>query len=82
MVAGISAYKKTTEIVYKQDELPTKELEAQLDSKPVLQLNAIYGTPKPKPTLPYGVHNVNDYYIVGYGDEYEIGRAHVWTPVT
>ena len=48
VVAGVTAYKETTQIVYKQDELPTKELEKQLEGKPVLQLSATYGTPKPK----------------------------------
>jgi hypothetical protein len=50
VTAGVSAfadYKKTTEVTV-QDELPTKELETQLESKPVLQLQAIYGTPKPR----------------------------------
>ena len=73
VVAGVTAYKETTQIVYKQDELPTKELEKQLEGKPVLQLSATYGTPKPKPTLPYGVHNFNGYLVVGYGDEYVEG---------
>ena len=71
VVAGVTAYKETTQIVYKQDELPTKELEKQLEGKPVLQLNAIYGTPKPP--KPYGLYNVNNYYVVGYGDEYVEG---------
>ena len=49
VVAGVTAYKKTTEIVYKQDELPTKELESQLEGKPVLQLMATYGEIVPAP---------------------------------
>ena len=70
---GVKGYQEVTErIVYKQDEIPTKELEAQLEGKPVLQLNATYGTPKPKPTG-YGVHNVNGYYVMGYADEYVEG---------
>lgn len=69
---GVKGYQEVTErIVYKEDELPTAELEKQLEGKPVLQLNATYGTPKPP--KPYGVHMVNNYYIVGYGDEYVEG---------
>ena len=48
----------------KQDELPTKELEAQLEKKPVLQLSATYGKLKPQPP--------NSFYIVGY-EEYVEG---------
>ena len=69
---GVKGYQEVTErIVYKEDELPTAELEKQLEGKPVLQLNATYGTPKPP--KPYGVHMVNNYYVVGYGDEYVEG---------
>ena len=65
-VAGVAGYKEVKErIVYKQDELPTAELEKQLEGKPVLQLNATYGTPKPR--------NPNSFYIVGYGDDYVEG---------
>jgi hypothetical protein len=49
VAAGASAlaeYKKTTEVTV-QDELPNKELEAQLERKSVLKLQAAYGTPKP-----------------------------------
>ena len=70
-VAGYKAATAVPAVVYKQDELPTKELEKQLEGKPVLQLNATYGTPKPP--KPYGVHMVNNYYVVGYGDEYVEG---------
>jgi hypothetical protein len=60
---GAQAYAETKErIVFKQDELPTKELEAILETKPVLQLQAVYGTPKPRDT--------NTFYIQGSGDEY------------
>ena len=53
---GVQGYKEVTErIVYKEDELPTKELEAQLDGKPVLHLMATYGTPKPKSHSPYSL---------------------------
>ncbi len=66
LLAGIEGYKQAKErIVYKQDELPTKELEKQLEGKPVLQLQATYGTPKPR--------NNNSFYLVGYGEEYVEG---------
>mgnify|MGYP003334825130 CR=1 FL=1 len=48
-------------------------MQIEFEKRPVLQLNATYGTPKPKPTVPYGVHNVNGYYVMGYGDEYVEG---------
>jgi len=67
VVAGVSAYNEVKErIVYKQDELPTKELEKQLEAKPVLQLTATYGTPKP-------VQSWSQYNFVGYGVEYVEG---------
>lgn len=65
VAAGAMAYKKTTEIVYKQDEFPSEELEKQLDNKPVLSLQATYGTPKPRDN--------NQYIVIGYGDEYVEG---------
>ena len=50
---GVKGYQEVTErIVYKNDELPTKELESQLEGKNMLRLMATYGTPKPKPTGP------------------------------
>ena len=65
VAVGVAGYKEAKErIVYKQDELPTKELEAQLEKKPVLQLNVTYGTPKPHPP--------NSFYLVGY-EEYVEG---------
>lgn len=65
--AGVTAYKEVTErIVYKEDELPTKELQAQLEKKPVLQLQAVYGTPKQ-------VQSWSQYNVVGWGEEYEEG---------
>jgi len=67
--AGVKGYQEAKErIVYKQDELPTKELEALLEKKPVLQLQAVYGTPKPKPA-----YSMNQYMITGWGDEYVEG---------
>ena len=68
VVTGVAAYKEVKErIVYKQDELPTKELEAQLEKKPVLQLSVTYGTPKPPTYVP------GQYYFVGVGEEYVEG---------
>ena len=65
VVAGVSAYNEVKErVVYKQDELPTKELEKQLEAKPVLQLTATYGTPKP-------VQSWSQYNFVGYNEYVE-----------
>lgn len=69
-LAGAEGYKQAKEkIVYKQDELPTKELEAQLEGKPVLQLQATYGEKMPPPTY-YGT---NMYVISGIGPNYKPG---------
>lgn len=66
LAVGVEGYKQVKErIVYKQDELPTAELEKQLEGKPVLQLQATYGTPKPR--------NPNSFYLIGYGEEYVEG---------
>jgi len=67
---GVKGYQEVKErIVYKEDELPTAELEKQLEGKPVLQLQAVYGTPKPKPA-----YSMNQYYMVqGWGDDYVEG---------
>jgi hypothetical protein len=62
---GVEGYQQATKIIYKQDELPTKELEALLEKKPVLQLNATYGTPKPR--------NPNSFYVIGFGEDYVEG---------
>lgn len=44
VAVGIAGYKQAKEkIIYKQDEIPTAELEKQLEGKPVLQLSATYG---------------------------------------
>lgn len=71
VATGVAAYKETTQIVYNQDEIPSAELEKQLEGKPSIQLMATYGTPKPKPS--YGTYNVNNYYVVGWGDDYVEG---------
>ena len=68
VVTGVAAYKEVKErIVYKQDEIPTKELEAQLEKKPVLQLSVTYGTPKPPTYVP------GQYHFVGVGEDYVEG---------
>ena len=70
VVAGISAYNEVKEkIVYKQDELPTKELEAQLENKPVLQLQATYGEEVP----PSRIYGTNAMYIINTGPIYKPG---------
>ena len=69
-LAGAEGYKQAKEkIVYKQDELPTKELEALLEKKPVLQLTATYGEELP----PAKVYGTDSMYIVGYGPNYKPG---------
>ena len=63
VAVGIEGYKQAKErIVYKQDEIPSAELEQQLEGKPVLQLAATYGKPKYR----------NSFYLVGMED-YEEG---------
>lgn len=61
---GAKAYAEVKErIVYKEDELPTKDLEKQLEGKPVLQIQTTYGTPKLK----------DPNKISFYGDDYVDG---------
>ncbi len=68
-LAGVEGYRQAKEkIVYKQDELPTKELEAQLNTKPVLQLSATYGEELP-PQKYYGTN----YIITGLDPNYKPG---------
>lgn len=68
-LAGVAGYKEAKErIVYKQDELPTKELEEQLNTKPVLQLTATYGEEVPPAKL-YGTNM----YVIGLGPRYKPG---------
>jgi hypothetical protein len=70
VAAGVEGYKKAKEVVvYKQDELPTKELEEQLNTKPVLQLSATYGEEVP-PSKIYGTNNM---YILNTGPVYKPG---------
>lgn len=68
-LASVAGYKEVKErIVYKQDELPTKELEAQLEGKPVLQLRATYGEELPPQTY-YGTNM----YVISSGPRYKEG---------
>jgi hypothetical protein len=67
---GVQGYQAAKErIVYKQDELPTKELEAQLNKKPMLQLTATYGEEMP----PQKYLGTNMYVISGIGPNYKPG---------
>jgi hypothetical protein len=68
LAVGVEGYRQVKErIVYKQDELPTTELEKQLEGKPVLQLQATYGEELP----PEKVYATDNMYIVGYGPNYK-----------
>ena len=68
-LAGVAGYKEVQErIVYKQDEIPTSELEKQLDKQLVLQLAATYGEELPPPKI-YGT----EYVITGFGHNYKPG---------
>jgi hypothetical protein len=68
-LAGVAGYKEAKErIVYKQDELPTKELEEQLNTKPVLQLSATYGEEMP-PQQYYGTNM----YVISSEPRYKEG---------
>lgn len=70
LAVGVEGYKQVKErIVYKQDELPTAELEKQLEGKPVLQLNATYGEEIP----PAQFYGTNAYYILSTGPNYKPG---------
>lgn len=70
LAVGVEGYKQVKErIVYKQDELPTAELEKQLEGKPVLQLNATYGEEMPPATY-YGT---NSMYVFNTGPTYKPG---------
>ena len=68
VATGVEAYKETTKVVYRGDEFPTQELEKQLEAKPVLKLQATYGTPKPKPA-----YSMSQYYVTGWGEDYVEG---------
>jgi hypothetical protein len=70
-LAGVAGYEQAKErIVYKQDELPTAELEKQLEGKPVLQLMATYGEELPPPTYSYNGH---PYLVFHSGPQYKEG---------
>lgn len=61
VAVGIEGYKQAKErIVYKQDEIPTPELEKQLEKKQVLQMNATYGTIKPN-NSPWVIQGYEEY---------------------
>ena len=69
VTVGIAGYKAAKErIVYKQDELPTAELEKQLEGKPVLQLGATYGEEIPPPKF-VGTNT----YVYSIGPTYKPG---------
>lgn len=69
-LAGVAGYKAAKEtIIYKQDEIPTKELEEQIDKKPVLYMTATYGEEMPPPKL-YGTQNL---YAISFGPTYKPG---------
>jgi hypothetical protein len=69
LAVGVEGYKQVKErIVYKQDELPTAELEKQLEGKPVLQLQATYGEELPPQQSTYG-----NYYVISAGPNYKPG---------
>lgn len=70
VTVGVAGYKMAKErIVYKQDELPTAELEKQLEGKPVLQLGATYGEEIP----PEKLYGTNGMYIFNVGPSYKPG---------
>ena len=70
LAVSVEGYKQVKErIVYKQDELPTAELEKQLEGKPVLQLTATYGEQIPSAML-YGT---NSMYVFSTGPTYKPG---------
>ena len=73
-VAGYKAATAVPVVVYKQDELPTKELEKQLEGKPVLQLQATYGEEIPQGSYSF---NGNPYFVLGYGPHYKPGTEKI-----
>jgi hypothetical protein len=71
VAVGVSGYKEVKErIVYKEDEIPTKELEKQLEGKLMLQLMATYGEEIPAPTYSYNGH---PYLVLHSGPHYKEG---------
>jgi hypothetical protein len=72
VAVGVKGYQEATKIIYKQDELPTKELEAFLEKKPVLQLQATYGEEISNYT-DYTTPNGQSYRIMGMGTKYKEG---------
>ena len=72
VAVGVKGYQEVTKIVYKQDEIPTKELEVLLEKKPVLQLHATYGEEVPNYT-DYSTGNGGTYRVMGMGTKYKEG---------
>lgn len=72
VAVGVKGYQEATKIIYKQDELPTKELEAQLEKRPVLQLMASYGEELPNYT-DYRTPDGQSYRVQGFGTKYKEG---------
>lgn len=68
LAVGVKGYQEATKVVYTGDEFPSEELEKQLEAKPVLQLMATYGTPKPRPE-----YSMSQYYIPSWGGDYVEG---------
>jgi hypothetical protein len=69
VAAGVEGYKEVKErIVYKQDEVPTEELQKQLEKKPVLQISATYGEELPPVQSYYG-----NMVFTGFGPKYKPG---------
>ena len=68
IAVGVAGYKEAKErIVYKQDEVPTAELEKQIEGKPVLALMATYGEEIER-NYDYGQN-----FVLNYGPTYKEG---------
>ena len=72
VAVGVKGYQEVTKIVYKQDEIPTKELEVLLEKKPVLQLQATYGEEVPNYT-DLRTLDGQSYRIMGMDTKYKEG---------
>lgn len=72
VAVGVKGYQEATKIVYKGDEFPSQELEKQLETKPVLKLQATYGEEVPNYT-DYPTANGGTYRVVGMGTKYREG---------
>lgn len=67
VAVGVKGYQEATKVVYRADEFPSQDLEKQLETKPVLRLEATYGEEVPNYT-DYG-----NYRVVGLGTKYREG---------